>query len=183
VLDRFKVGLIIMTTNQHDTSIANTYRRIVTQEGAEIVFAQAGDMWQLGTSTTVYVYSPMGDSRDWESNASSIVTQIVYGDTKLFFTGDAPIAIEEFIVQQYGERLQSDVLKLGHHGSRTSTSEGFVHAVMPKFAVVSAGRNNRYGHPHQEPLANIRQVGALILSTAEQGTIRMYSNGEEVWVR
>jgi competence protein ComEC len=183
VLDRFEVGLIIMTTNAHDTNVANVYRRMVAQEGAEIALTQAGDVWQLGASTTVYVYSPAGDSRDWESNASSIVTQIVYGDTKLLFTGDAPLSIEEFMVQQYGERLQSDVLKLGHHGSRTSTSERFAQTVVPKFAVVSAGRANRYGHPHQEPITNIQQVGALVLATAVQGTIRVFSDGNEIWAR
>jgi len=183
VLERFEVGLIIMTENAHDTGVANVYREMVKKEGAEIVYARAGQTWTLGASTTVYVYSPAGDPTEWESNASSIVTQIVYGDVSFMLTGDAPLATEDFMVRQYGERLLSDVLKLGHHGSRTSTSELFAQTVLPKYAIVSAGRNNRYGHPHPEPITNVTRVGATVLSTAERGSIHLYSNGTDVWVR
>ncbi len=183
VLDRFDVSLIIMTTNNHDTSVASVYRQMVAQEGADIVYAEAGQSWQLGASTTVHVYSPAGDATLWESNASSIVTQIVYGETAFMLTGDAPLATEDFLVREHGERLRSNVLKFGHHGSRTSTSELFVKTVAPQYAVASAGRDNRYGHPHPEPVTNASRAGALVLSTAERGTITFYSNAEEVWVR
>lgn len=183
VLERFTVNLIVMTENAHDTGVANEFRNMAEKEGAEIVFARAGQTWHLGASTTVHVYSPADDPTEWESNASSIVTQIAYGDVAFMLTGDAPLAIEDFMVRQYDVRLRSDVLKLGHHGSRTSTSELFAKTVMPKYAVVSAGRDNRYGHPHPEPITNVSKAGGTVLSTAERGTITFFSNGEEVWVK
>jgi len=183
VMERYEVGVIVMTENAHDTGVANVYRQMVAKEGAEVIYARAGQTWQLGASTTMHVYSPAGDPTEWESNASSIVTQIVYGDVAFMLTGDAPLATEDFMVRQYGERLQSNVLKLGHHGSRTSTSELFVTTVAPQYAVVSAGRNNRFGHPHPEPITNVSRAGALVFNTAERGTLTFQTNGEEVWVR
>lgn len=183
VFERFDVGLIIKTENAHETAVANVYRAMVEKEGAEVVYARAGQTWQLGASTTVHVYSPAGDPTEWESNASSIVTQIVYEDVAFMLTGDAPLATEDFMVRQYGERLRSDVLKLGHHGSRTSTSELFTETVRPTYAVASAGRDNRFGHPHPEPITHASRAGALVLSTADRGTITFQTDGKEVWVR
>jgi competence protein ComEC len=97
-------------------------------------------------------------------------------------TGDAPIGIEDYIAASYGELIQSDVLKLGHHGSKTSSGEVFLKTVLPTYAIVSAGRDNRYGHPHAEVIDRAKAVGATILSTTESGTIIFKSDGKRVWV-
>ena len=143
--------------------------------------AQAGQSFQLGASTTVRVLSPYGNTVDWKSNSASVIVQVVYGDIEFMLTGDAPSGIEEYIVGQYGELLESEVLKLGHHGSKTSSSGEFLDAVQPDYAVVSASSDNRYGHPHKEVIDRVSERGAEVVSTADSGTVMFVSDGVEVW--
>ncbi len=183
VLSRYNVLNIVRTENKNDTSVTEIFAALGAKETDKLHIASAGQQLQLGASTTLAVLSPLGDPRVWESNASSIVTQLQYGDIAFMLTGDAPIGIEDYLVESYGELLQSDVLKLGHHGSKTSSGEAFLKAVLPSYAIVSAGADNRYGHPHQEVLKRAGVVGAEILNTADKGTIIFKSNGKQVWVQ
>jgi competence protein ComEC len=128
------------------------------------------------------IFSPAADPTALESNTSSIVARLSYGEIDFMLTGDAPSSIEEYLVKTYGERLESEVLKLGHHGSKTSTAENFLLKVSPLYAVVSAGRDNRYGHPNSEVIARVEAFGSEILSTATLGTIVFKTDGERVWV-
>ena len=114
-----------------------------------------------------------------ESNSGSVVVRLVYGETAFMLTGDAPTAIEKWLVTLDGESLESDVLKAGHHGSRTSTSEGWMEAVSPRFVVISAGEDNSYGHPHAEVVERIQASGAQMLSTMD-GAVRFQSDGNSV---
>jgi competence protein ComEC len=98
-------------------------------------------------------------------------------------TGDAPKEVEEYLAIIDGAELNANVLKAGHHGSRTSTSKAFVSAVSPEYAVISAGCDNRYGHPHQEVLNNLESVGTKVFSTCEEGAIVFESDGEQVFKR
>ena len=92
-------------------------------------------------------------------------------------TGDSPKSIERYLVSEYGEQLQSDVLKVGHHGSKTSSDELFVKAVDPTYAVVSAGMKNRYGHPHEDVIQIFQNENIEILSTYDEGNIVFISDG------
>ena len=123
---------------------------------------------------------PDRDNEDWETNTASIVTKLTYGDTSFLLTGDSPIAIEKYLSMIDGKNLKSDVLKAGHHGSRTSTSESFASLVSPEYAVISAGKDNRYGHPHKEVLDILEKIKATILKTYELGTISFSSDGEKI---
>ena len=173
--------MILETEVEHNASAARAFARAAATEGAEIISAQAGQEMQLGVSTTVRILSPRGDTTNWESNTSSIVLQIIYGDIEFMLTGDAPSNIEDYLVSTYGPSLESEVLKLGHHGSKTSSSELFLNTVKPEYAIVSAGRDNRYGHPTEEVLSRATKIGAEIISTAETGTITFKSDGIRVW--
>ena len=125
VLSRYEVTSVITTTNQKDTTVARTFTESVQLEGADLYTAQAGQQYQLGASTTLFILSPLGDPTNWESNSASIVALLQYGDTSFMLTGDAGLNTEEYLVSSYGEYLQSDVLKLGHHGSKTSSGDDF----------------------------------------------------------
>jgi competence protein ComEC len=181
VLTRYDVKRIVRTENESDTAVASAFIFTSTDEDARIHIAQAGEEIVLGASTTLTILSPTGDPQDWESNQSSIVAQLRYGDIEFMLTGDAPIGIEEYLVQTHGKGLESEVLKLGHHGSRTSTADIFLAAVQPTYAIVSAGADNRYGHPHTEVVESVISHGATLMSTAEKGTMVFYSDGERVW--
>jgi competence protein ComEC len=182
VLTRYVVDTIVRTDNRSDTAVSSAFVLMSSEEGAVLHETQAGEVIMLGASTTLTVLSPAGDAADWESNNSSIVVKVSYGEIDFMLTGDAGVGIEEYLIEEYGEALDSEVLKLGHHGSRTSTAERFLQVVSPEYAVVSAGKDNRYGHPHTEVVEKVADYGSEIVSTAEQGTIIFKTDGENVWL-
>ena len=182
VLERYQVDTLLVTDNKGDSQTAALYNKLIAAEGAAIIYARRGQVFSLGASTTLEVLWPETDTTDMESNASSIVLRIIYGKTSFLLTGDAPKRIEEYLVLAEGESLQSDVLKIGHHGSRTSTAQMFLEEVRPEYAVISAGENNRYGHPHVEVTDMLFNSRVKTLNTAEEGTITFLSDGEKVWV-
>lgn len=182
VLERYEVGVIVESAAGKETATAKAFDDAAGAEGSRRVIAQAGQTIQLGASTIVRILSPQGDATDWETNTASVVVQVVYGDVEFMLTGDAPSSIEEYLAGTEGAGLESEVLKLGHHGSKTSSSEVFLTAVHPEYAVVSAGKDNRYGHPHEEVLARASEAGARIVSTIDNGTIVFQSDGARVWI-
>ena len=113
------------------------------------------------------------------TNNTSIVLRVVYGATSFLFTGDAETA-EEADLLDSGTALQSTVLKVGHHGSDTSSSEAFLEAVAPQYAVISVGKSNSYGHPSDEVLARLDCLGAVIYRTDLAGDILCTSDGTTV---
>lgn len=108
---------------------------------------------------------------DGEANASSVVLRVEYGEFSALLTGDAPASVERALVERYGPALEADVLKVGHHGSATSTSRELLAAVAPTHALISAGRGNRYGHPHPVVLARLARHGARVYRTDRQGSV------------
>lgn len=182
VLARYQVSVIMQTNNQSDTSVGQQFFKKTEAERASVIYPIAGERYILGASTTLTIFSPAGDVSNHESNPSSIVAKLEYGNTSFFLTGDAPDRIEEYLASAYQDELKSTVLKLGHHGSRTSTSPVFIASVLPAYSIVSAGENNSYGHPHAEVVERVEEVGSHILSTAEVGRVSFYSDGERVWL-
>lgn len=181
VLKQYEVGTILTTENKGESDTAELYETLKAAEGAEIVYARRGQEFALDASTTLRVLFPETNPEKLESNTSSIVFQLVDGGTTFMFTGDSPKSIEEYLVLSEGEHLQSDVLKVGHHGSRTSTSELFLDEVQPEIAIISAGKDNSYGHPHVEVTDALFNARVEMLETAKEGTITLLSDGEKVW--
>jgi competence protein ComEC len=105
--------------------------------------------------------------------------QIIYGDRRILLTGDIEHAAEEVLVSSRGELL-SDVIKVPHHGSRTSSTEAFINAVDPSLAVISVGRRSMFGHPHPEVVERWRNLGATVLKTGERGTISVSTDGNDL---
>jgi competence protein ComEC len=145
-----------------------------------VTYADAGQRFQLGADTTVTIFSPAGDETSWNSNAASIVLKVSYGETDILLTGDAPIGTEEYLVEQYGTMLAAEILKLGHHGSRTSTSDRLLETVQPEYAIVSASADNRYNHPHPGVMEQVLTRGIATLQTGLEGTITFVSDGQRI---
>lgn len=182
VLERYEVASVLRTENEGNSEAAGLYRELVANEGAEVLYARRGQEFQLGASTTLSVLFPDINPSEMESNTSSIILQLRYGDIEFMLTGDAPKSIEEYLVLRDGEHLESEVLKVGHHGSRTSTSELFLAEVAPEYAVISAGADNSYGHPHVEVTDALFNADVETFSTADSGTVIFQSEGTTVWV-
>lgn len=183
VLQRYDVANIIKTNNKSETGTGEVFDLAVEKENANVYFATVGQQLALGASTSVLIFSPNGDVTDLESNTSSIIVQLRYGDIEFMLTGDAPISIENYLSKTFGKGLESEVLKLGHHGSRTSSSDIFLDTVKPKFGVVSAGKDNTYGHPHSEVVEKVTKRNILIFNTIEQESVVFESDGKEVWLK
>ncbi len=181
VLARYEIKTILITENENDTPVAEAFTDAVSKEGATVLYARRGQVFDLGAgdagSTTLMILFPDREVSGLESNTSSIVARLSYGSTDFMLTGDSPIAIEEYLVSLYGTQLESEVLKAGHHGSRTSTAATFVAAVDPEYAVISAGKDNRYGHPHQEVVDILQGAGTMVKNTAEEGSVTFFSDG------
>ena len=116
------------------------------------------------------------------TNDSSIVTRIDYGNTSFIITGDAE-DWSEYMMIDAGINLKADVLRVAHHGSNTASTMEFLKAVQPKYAVISVGKDNGYGHPHQEVLERLESIGSTILRTDELGTIVFQSDGESLTIK
>lgn len=180
ILERFLVSQVIRTENESDTALWEATKRQIEAEEAKVTMARRGQVFDLGGGVKLEILFPDIDPTEMESNTASIVARLIYGDTAFMLTGDSPKSIEEYLVLVEGEHLKSDVLKAGHHGSRTSTAELFLAEVDPKYAVVSAGADNSYGHPHVEVTDLLFNYGAETYSTAESGNIVFWSDGDLV---
>jgi len=183
VFDRYHVGVVVETDKDGDSAAARAYHVRAAAEQAEIVTARRGQVYTLGASTTLEILYPETATDGDETNAASVVLRIVYGETSFLFTGDAPKRVEEYLVLAYGEHLKSTVLQVGHHGSRTSTSELFLDEVQPEFAVISAAPDSQYGHPHVEVTDLLFNKRVETYETAEEGTVTLLSDGQKVWLK
>ncbi len=179
VLTRYAVGTVLRTENQGESGPAKLIDTLEVQEGAKIIYARRGMSFDLGGGALLEVLFPDKDPTHMEPNYSSIVAKVTYGDASFLFNGDSPIAVEQYIDALNCKGLESDVLKAGHHGSRTSTSNEYLDCVKPRYAVISSGKNNRYGHPHKETLEHLAAHNIIVLNTAESGTIVFESDGGE----
>jgi competence protein ComEC len=138
------------------------------------ILTKRGMRLDLGGGVVIDILFPDRDVSAWATNDSSTIAKLSYGNTKIMLTGDATIKTEKIILaENTKEKLNSTVLKVGHHGSRTSSSYPFVQAVSPAYAFISDGKDNKYGHPHQDTLNTLSLLGAKILRTDLLGTIIM----------
>lgn len=161
---------------EYDSKAFRNFKTRADERGGGITIPAVGDTFTLGeASVTVVAVNSVPE----DTNNTSIVIRIVYGDTSFLFTGDAEQETEEKILES-GQNIESTVLKVGHHGSSTSTSQAFLDAVSPTYAVISCGKDNSYGHPHSETLAKLASAGVEVLRTDELGDIYCTSDGSEV---
>lgn len=174
VISKFDCETIFMSDFEKDTTTVRDVELALEYRGYEAYCPEPGQAYPLGDANFT-VLAPIWKYED-DSNNNSIAIRLVYGENSFLFTGDAEEEEETDMVAN-GLTLQSDVYQVGHHGSNTATSWRFLTAVRPKYAVISCGANNDYGHPHQEVLDRLSLMGTKILRTDEQGIIRITSDG------
>lgn len=180
VLKNYHADFVMEPGVSSDTGTYQELEKTITDKKLPRILARRGMSLNLGEGARLNILFPDRDTDGWETNTASIVAKLVYGNNSFLLTGDSSIAIEKYLSMIDGKNLQSDVLKAGHHGSRTSTSKSFASLVSPEYAVIFAGKDNRYGHPHKEVLDILEKIKATILKTYEQGTISFSSDGERV---
>lgn len=178
VVSRYRVGTFIESGVESENSIDDELDRRVLEKNITVLNARRGMVINLGDGVSLQILFPIQDVSNWETNRASIVSKLVYGEHEFLLTGDSPIAIENVLISMGKAVLDVDILKAGHHGSRTSTSPEFAEATTPQYAIISASIDNTYGHPHKEVLDILNKVNAKILSTAELGTIKFETDGK-----
>jgi len=183
VLERYDVDYVYRPGVVHDTPEAQSFLRAIDEERATDILARREDVIDLGSGVYVEILFPDRDVFEIETNTGSVIVRVVYGDISFFLSGDSPQSIEEYVVSLDGTSLKSDVLKVGHHGSRTSTSATLLGFVSPKYGVLSRGCDNRYGHPHSDVLELLNRFEVEILDTCEEGTITFVSDGKTLTVK
>lgn len=171
VLKNYDVSLYIEPGVVTDKGIDVAIDQLLKEKNIPKILARRGQTLDLGGGAELVILFPDRDVRNSETNEASIIAKLIFGDTSYLFTGDSPIKIENYLLSLNKEILDSDILKVGHHGSRTSTSKQFLEAVSPEIAVISAGKDNSYGHPHTEVTKNLQVEGILIRRTDEEGRI------------
>lgn len=178
VFRRYDVGAFIHPGVESASQLDEVLEEAVLAEGAQSLLARRGMAIDLGGGAKLVILFPDRDVSHFETNDASIVAKLVYGEKSFLLTGDAPKQTEYLLLGLGGELLDADVLKAGHHGSDTSTSVLFAEAVSPEYAVISAGKGNRYGHPKQSVLDILEKAGSMVVSTIDLGTIEFETDGE-----
>jgi len=183
VLRRYKVGLAMEPGVKSRSAVYRELNKIIAENSPRRIpkiLARRGMRVDFGGGVYLNILFPDRDVSGADTNTASIVAKLVYGNTSFMLTGDSPKAVENYLVSIDGKRLESDVLKVGHHGSRTSASKLFFGYVSPRYAIISAGAGNRYGHPHKETIDLLNSFKIPILSTINLGTIKINSDGERI---
>jgi len=138
--------------------------------------ASAGDSLDFGPSLQVLVLNPPQDRFD-NPNDNSLVLKITYNKVSFLLTADIGQVAERKVLSEYGNTLRSTVLKVAHHGSRSSSCASFLNEVKPELAIISCGRHNSFGHPHPEVLQRLKRKNIPYLITAKKGTVTVVTDG------
>lgn len=177
VINNFDIGSVYMPKVSHNTQTYENLLTAIQQKGLTIKTAKAGTSIESRPGLNINILAPARDNYS-NLNDHSAVIKVVFGTTSFLFMGDAESSSESDI----SANVKADVLKVGHHGSRTSTSSSFLSKVSPKYAVIMCGAGNSYGHPHAETLTKLRSAGATIYRTDLNSTIVFTSNGKTISV-
>lgn len=188
VLKTYKVGKVLKSGALTDAPTYVNLENVIKVKGIPETVAERGMKIVLDEGVALYVLFPDRNVSNWATNDGSVVIKLVYGNTSFLLEGDAPQKIEKYLIEAEKTReeissyggLKGDVLKVGHHGSRTSTSPEYVEAVSPEYAVISDAKNNTYGFPHKETLDALEKNNVKILRTDVSGTIIFQSDGKSV---
>lgn len=178
-LDRYEVGAVLTTGVRRETALFHRWEQKLKEKDIPVIIVKRGLWSEIAPGIGLLVFTPEtavnGEIME-KTNNTGIVTKLVYGQTSYLFTADIERPIEELLVRS-NLNLDADVLKVAHHGSKTSSSESFLTATSPDIAVVSLGKNNSYGHPHAEVIERLKEHAKRILRTDLNGDVTIESNG------
>jgi competence protein ComEC len=178
ILYSFDIDKMYMPNKKNNTSSYNDVINACNKENIDIINAYKGMNFNLGSSVFIDILSPSTSHGD--TNLNSIVLNLSYENKDFLFTGDAEYKNENDIINNYNLE-DVDFLKVGHHGSKTSTSDIFLKNTSPDVAVISCGYKNRYNHPSQETLDNLMKYDIPIYRTDTQGNLVFYCDGDTIY--
>lgn len=182
-LNNYKINLEMDSGNNNPGSPSfGIYIKKLEENKINRILAKRGMRVNLDKGIYLDILFPVTNKEGLPPHDEMVVARLVYRNNSFLLTGDMEENLENYLLG-FGGSLKSDVLKVGHHGSRTSTSESFLGWVNPSLAVISVGRGNKYGHPHKEVTERLAGFGIPTLRTDEKGTIVLESDGEKILAR
>jgi len=182
VMKKYKVSLEMDPGTKVKSDGFVEFENLAKIKNTKSLYAKRVMKINLGKDLRLDILLPVINDENLSEHDGMLVSRLVYKNNSFLLTGDMEDNLENFLLS-FGDNIKSDVLKIGHHGSRTSTSEKFLGLVNPELAVISAGKNNKYGHPHQEVTERLTKFEIPTLRTDEKGTVVIKSDGEKVVVK
>lgn len=177
IIENYDIGRVYMPDKIHTSKTFENLLLAIEKKGLEIDIAEAGGKIDLDNAIDLKFVSPNGSFEDINNN--SAVLKLAYKDTSFLFTGDMETMAEKLI----DDNIDVDVLKVGHHGSNTSSSKEFLNRVTPTIAVISVGKDNKYNHPSQDIVDRLNGIGAQVYRTDEKGNITITSDGFKMEIK
>lgn len=179
VLSVFDAGKVYAPVAEYDSKVFRDFVEKTEERTGEITVPTPGDQFTLGSATCTVLGPVKGYD---EANDTSIVLKVSYGESDFLFTGDMEAAAENDMIDYWGDQLdwEVEVLKVGHHGSNTSSGYRFVYETSPAYGVISVGEGNSYNHPNEEPLSRLKDAGVMIFRTDYLGHVIARTDGGEI---
>lgn len=178
VINSFDIDSLYLPQVTNNTKTYEDVLTAIQNKGLSVTAPVPGNTFNLGEDVQCTILAPNSSSYEYLNNYS-IVIKMVYGDTSFLFTGDAEsISLDEMLAKEYD--LDSDVLKVSHHGAASATSAGFLEAVSPEYGVIFVGEDNVYEYPDQDTLDKLEDAGVKVFRTDLDGTIEFISDGKDL---
>jgi len=179
VMKKYKVSLEMDPGTKVKGAGFGEFENLIKLKNIKSLYAKRGMKINLDKDLRLDILLPVINDENLSEHDGMLVSRLVYKNNSFLLTGDMEDNLESFLLS-FGDSIKSDVLKIGHHGSKTSTSEKFLGLVNPELAIISAGKNNKYGHPHQEVTDRLARFEIPTLRTDEKGTIIIKSDGGKI---
>lgn len=181
IFKSYKVGKVFEPGTFNESRTYQNLKNTIDKKNIPAYLARSDMRLKLGGGVVLDILFPDRDVSMWDTNEGSIVAKLTYGETTVMLTGDSTLETERIVLNDYKPQdLDVDILKVGHHGSRSSTAYNFLKALTPEYALISVGADNKYGHPHAEVVDDLKAMGTKVYRTDQDGTIIMQSNGQNL---
>ncbi|MGP1488815.1 MAG: ComEC/Rec2 family competence protein [Peptoanaerobacter stomatis] len=180
IIKNFDIGMFSMPLVSKDTKQYKEIKKELKNKKLKNKPLYTGDGLSIGKDIKLQILSPQKNKTYSDTNEYSIVVRLLYKEVSFLFMADATMENEIAIINDFDD-IRADVLKLGHHGSSTSTSDYFLGKVNPSIGVISCGKNNKYGHPHKEVMNLLEKYNIIIFRTDKQGSIVLKSDGYKIY--
>ena len=181
LMSEIPIDTIYNSGYAYESNLYESYLKLAETEHIPVKSVSAGDLIPVDPALLIPVLAPEGGRFNTDPNQHSVVVEVIFGETEFLFTGDAGEDQEERMLENYGDLLDTDFLKVGHHGSRTSSTIAFLQELTPEIATVSLAERNKFRHPHAEAVSRLNQTGAEIFYTSRDKALIFKSNGKKIW--
>ncbi len=184
VLENMKVKNIVIGVQAEKYENCVKFMKFAKKKNVKVIALKAGDIFKLDKETCFETIFPELDHTILENkiNNNSLVLKLVYKDFSMLFTGDIEEEAESYIASKYKDKLGADILKIAHHGSKTSSTETFIEFVKPKIALTGVGENNNFGHPNEEVIKRFETLNTKVYRTDINGEISIKVDGGKILV-